>query len=228
MTGFLIVGTIIVIIIACVVAPKKIQEENEKLEAEYDEHFKPTEVVSAGYGLIRYIEVDMSNKRWRINNSNQVGYRNNKSDIYEFKDLRDFELLEKSGGSYTKATTAPTMLGAALGVVNSTKTYAQTTEYLDMKIRVSFKDLSVPDQYIVFGGNQKGSSTYKVTYENIERCLSLLRKIKAYNEENAPVKKIEQSNNRYYVADEILKLKSLLDEGIITQEEFDAQKSKLL
>jgi hypothetical protein len=36
------------------------------------------------------------------------------------------------------------------------------------------------------------------------------------------------SNSNYSVADEIRKLKKLLDEGIITQEEFENQKKKLL
>ena len=36
------------------------------------------------------------------------------------------------------------------------------------------------------------------------------------------------SSNNFSVADEIRKLKQLLDEGIITQEEFDEQKRKLL
>ena len=34
--------------------------------------------------------------------------------------------------------------------------------------------------------------------------------------------------NDFSVADELLKLKSLLDEGIITEDEFDKQKAKLL
>ncbi|MDR2653005.1 MAG: SHOCT domain-containing protein [Prevotellaceae bacterium] len=38
----------------------------------------------------------------------------------------------------------------------------------------------------------------------------------------------EQNTNKFSVADEIRKLKALLDEGIITQEEFEKQKAKLL
>ena len=36
------------------------------------------------------------------------------------------------------------------------------------------------------------------------------------------------NNSNLSVADELLKLKQLLDMGVLTREEFDAQKSKLL
>ena len=90
----------------------------------------------------------------------------------------------------SKSTTAPSITAAILGgdVKNTySKTQINTVEYSEPIIRISFKDLSVPDQRISFPKVQKLS-----------------------------------------VADELKKLKSLLDEGIITQEEFDAQKSKLL
>ncbi len=38
----------------------------------------------------------------------------------------------------------------------------------------------------------------------------------------------QQPTNNSLIADELTKLKKLLDDGVITQEEFDAQKTKLL
>lgn len=39
---------------------------------------------------------------------------------------------------------------------------------------------------------------------------------------------VSTSNNNFSLADELLKLKQLLDIGVLTQEEFDEQKNKLL
>lgn len=196
-----------------------IENENARIEAEYDENFTPTEIVKKDdYDAKRYIEVDMKNKKWRINLGS----------IHEFNDLRDFELLEKSGGSYTKSHTSPSMLSVALdmGAYSAKNTQTTTHEFSQFVIRISFQNLSAQDEYLSFARSEKGSSEYNIAFEKMEKCMSLLRKIQAYNEENTIIN--EQTENNSSVADELTKLKSLLDTGVITQEEFDAQKQKLL
>ncbi|WPV66325.1 SHOCT domain-containing protein [Chitinophaga sp. LS1] len=42
------------------------------------------------------------------------------------------------------------------------------------------------------------------------------------------IKKLQTANKPFSIADEIKKFKDLLDQGVITQEEFDQQKKKLL
>ena len=42
------------------------------------------------------------------------------------------------------------------------------------------------------------------------------------------VRIVNQSENKFSVSDEIMKLKELLDDGTISKEDFDKQKSKLL
>ena len=53
------------------------------------------------YDLFHYIDVDVERKLWRINRSWRcinfsTSISNKGSPIYEFADLRDFELLEKA------------------------------------------------------------------------------------------------------------------------------------
>ncbi len=218
-TVILYIFLIIILFIFLIVLKKK---ANERIEAQYyDENFTPTEIISSKDLLIRYMEVDTVNKKWRVN---KQAYGDD-TPIYEYNDLRDFELIEKSNGSYTDASTAPSMLGVLLDVPTATNTYAKTAENVNLIIRISFKDLSVADQYISFNNSTKGSLGYNMTFEKMEKCMSLLRKIKAYNEGNNI---INENKNNSFVADELTKLKSLLDTGVITQEEFDTQKQKLL
>ncbi len=213
---------VLILIIAPIFLVVLKKKTNERIESQYyDEDFIPTEIISSKDHLIRYMEVDTVNKKWRVN---KQAYGNDMP-VYEYHDLRDFELIEKSNGSYTDASTAPSMLGAFLNVPTATNTYAKTVENVNLIIRISFTDLSVADQYISFNNSTKGSFGYNMTFEKMEQCMSLLRKIKAYNENNNIT---NENKNNSFVADELIKLKSLLDTGVISQEEFDAQKQKLL
>ena len=217
----------------------KIEAENHKIDSEYNKNFYPTEIVSCCMGIKRYIEVDISNKKWRINKTSQ-----NDVPIYTYNDLRDFELLEKSNGFYTEsnafmhgntysnASTTPIIVfGDAIKNTSAyshtfanTHTKAATIEDKEIIIRISFKDVSARDEYILFNKTETDD-----TFVDAEMCMSLLRRIKAHNEENKTMIEAETTHeNDFSVADELTKLKSLLDDGIITEEEFNKQKAKLL
>lgn len=81
----------------------------------------------------------------------------------------------------------------------------------ESKARKSIED-SLSDNEILFGGKEK----YKIALE-----------IKEYIEKYTS-KKITTDESNLNIADELIKFKKLLDEGIINQEEFEKQKSKLL
>jgi hypothetical protein len=68
----------------------------------------------------------------------------------------------------------------------------------------------------------KDENTVMFNYRKNE----LVAEIKRYVENAMQAQRTSQTSSS--VADEIIKLKSLLDEGILTQEEFDAQKKRLL
>lgn len=69
------------------------------------------------------------------------------------------------------------------------------------------------------------SFMYKSAYQNAQDILSTLVILKS-NTGNTQAQAIQQ--NTFSVADELSKLKALLDSGILTQEEFDQQKNKIL
>lgn len=71
------------------------------------------------------------------------------------------------------------------------------------------------------------SSKYLVAQQEARNCIKLLEKITKISMEEEPVPKADK-NGQSSTADEILKFKQLLDDGIITQEEFSHQKKKLL
>lgn len=81
----------------------------------------------------------------------------------------------------------------------------------ESKARKSISDVPSNNE-LLFGGKEK----YKIALE-----------IKEYIE-NYTSKKISSNENNLSIADELSKLKKLLDEEIINQEEFEKQKNKLL
>jgi hypothetical protein len=84
--------------------------------------------------------------------------------------------------------------------------------------QTKMKVLSTPKTGIMFGG----AMDFGKNRQNIEKIINAVS--------NALANKPKEQNVGIMgsTADELLKLKSLLDQKILTQEEFDAQKSKLL
>ena len=69
---------------------------------------------------------------------------------------------------------------------------------------------------------KKNSFIYKTEFDLAQKCLSTLQVIT-----NGPTENIKESSTGSD-ADEILKFKNLLDQGIINEEEFEAKKKQLL
>ena len=106
---------------------------------------------------------------------------------------------------------------------------------------IQLKEPGVLEGYLQFtlkGGNEStGGMLDAISDENTiifsQDELEKARTIKRYIEhiltgENSPTSQAPQAAPVQSVADEILKLKALLDSGILTQEEFDHKKRKLL
>ena len=90
-----------------------------------------------------------------------------------------------------------------------------------MSIIISVSDLTtftltIP---IITAKVKKDSLTYKLNYKNAVSLISTLT-----NMQNSTDEEITNTSS----ADEILKYKNLLDNGIITQDEFEAKKKQLL
>ena len=90
--------------------------------------------------------------------------------------------------------------------------------------------IQITTEYITFLSTEtkKDSFIYKAAYNSAQEILSMFaimcNKNNADDEPSTPNNEYEPISS----ADEILKYKNLLDQGIITQEEFDAKKQKIM
>ena len=160
--------------------------------------------------------------------------------IYTYKDLLETEILE-DGSSITKTSRGSQLggiligglalggVGAIIGGLSGKKNQIDKVSSIDLKIIVN--DTETPMFLINFlkssDGYKKDSFVYKTGIQTIREWNSRMAVlIKKADEEDK--NKQDKETNGVSVADEIIKLKKLLEEGLLSEKEFEQEKNKLL
>jgi len=236
------IGIVIVVIIVIFAA---VSEKNKQASFQKATglQFTPTKRITSNSGL-PIAEFDDLSKQCRF-----YGTWGN-SEFYPYSSIVAFELLEdgesKVSGGLGRALVGGALfggVGAVVGGVTGTKTTRGICK--NLRIKVTVNNMSNPVVYLTFGddsfGVEKSSSKFKKSYSIAQECLSVLQLIcdiqnqsppepivmtelpqEPINNDNIPTTAMTSS------ADEIRKLKSLLDSGVITDEEFVIAKKNLL
>lgn len=145
--------------------------------------------------------------------------------LFSYDDIINYELIvdgiSQTRGGLGSAAVGGALFGGIGALVGSTVGKKQSEVVNKISIRISTKDRLIPHVEIcLLNFNQpKGGIVYQSCMDNARKILSLLDKI-TYQE---PKKTFSVSP-----ADELIKLKQLLDMGAITQEEFNVKKKELL
>ena len=165
--------------------------------------------------------------------------------IYKFEDLIDFELMDNGiqvidGNSLIGAVAGGLTFGDAGAIVGSSLRDKRISKKCSsLVIKLVLNNIKNPTRYIYFikpTGDisfDTNDIIYKRAYSNAQECLSLLTVILKENRDNSK-KKVVIEHDNYHEADtdsvviELRKFKELLDDGIITQDEFNAKKKQLL
>ena len=125
-------------------------------------------------------------------------------------------------------------------LITHNATDGEKTIYYSDCIGVQFKQSGFTIGYLQFetassSGNNKGSNffvensfTFDAKVIANERMIEVADYVKARVDAVKTNKTVVATSSTVSVADELLKLKQLLDMGVLTQEEFDNQKTKLL
>lgn len=202
----------------------KVAMKAQKANAEELSVFNATKKIGT------FIEFDDNQKKWLIPDG-FLGKKKNPK-IYNYRDIVDFELLEDgetiTKGGLGRAVAGGMLLGGVGAVVGGVTGKKKSKAICNsLKIKITLNNINDPVVYINFltATTKKESLTYKTLYNSAQECLSVLQLICSSQE-------TPNENNNSVAAtsnvDEILKYKKLLDEGILTQEEFDAKKKQLL
>lgn len=201
------------------------RQENENLF----NNFKKSRTLKAGK---HEICISDEQQLWYVINT-KVG---NIPNVLKFNELVSFDYSE-NGNSITKGGAGGAAIGGALfggvgAVVGASVGKKKSkTELTSMRISISLSHRYtkfIQIEFLPFGIKENpGSSSYNNIFKpNVEKVLALLSEISdRAADNNVPV---QSTNQGFSAADEILKYKSLLDQGVITQEEFEAKKKQLL
>lgn len=180
--------------------------------------FKPTNKID------KYIEFDGNNRLWKAVSS---------SIIYGYDEIISFELWE-DGESITKGGLGSAIVGGAMfggaGAIVGGVTGKKTTkkEIREYGLRIITRNEMSNQVYINFlttGAIKSGGITYNLYKSFAQKIISELTVI------TDSLKVTQNTGNipeNISGAEEILKFKKLCDDGIITQEEFEAKKKQLL
>lgn len=178
-----------------------------------------------------YFVLDKNARLWAIGKSMFPSCKNAFS--YSYDDIVDFVLLE-DGNSIIKGGIGSANVGVALfggvgavvGSATGKKKVKQTCTNLMVKGPVN--NMESPVEYIklISSTTSKSSMIYCGAYQDAQKIISLLQLI--CNQRNAMNTTSMESIHQTSAGDEIRKYKALMDEGIITEEEFQAKKKQLL
>lgn len=181
----------------------------------------------------RYIFIDQKLKR--------VMYINLVNDYenltVDFNDIVSYEIYE-DGKTVLQSRTGSVVLGGVLfGVPGMLVAQNRKREVqkpiTQLKLVIRFNNFRSPQLVINFIDNNLNykSSYYSKKlndiYENLRYIYSNLEIIKHEQTQNSK-EEIAETSPQNNLKEELLKLKELLDDGLITQEEYDIKKKKLL
>ncbi len=198
---------------------------------------KPTEYYDVSVG--KYISIDNSHKRFKIQKD---------SHAYSFSDLVNYELYENNSviheGGVGRAIVGGALFGN-VGAVVGAQTRKSRSVIDSLYIRLTLKSSGMKTITFINSPIDRSSFIYKTERQSANEVLSELELIAAVNRNDEvqttanqqsepqhtppPTQQpVQNEHSPTLIADELLKLKQLLDLGVLTQEEFDQQKQKLL
>lgn len=151
--------------------------------------------------------------------------------IYSYSDILDFELLEDGHsilkGGIGKALVGGTLFGEVGAIVGgSTGKKVSKETCTKMQIKIVMNSMIQPVVYmdLITKNTKKDSFLYHFVAPQSQEILALLNIICQSKTNKSESQNINISSK----ADEIIKFKKLMDEGIISQEEFETKKKQLL
>lgn len=200
-------------------------------------NFRPTKKLAFGkLWSCNAFAYDDNLEVWTVE-LNKIRSDNSPPKFFKFTEIENFEYLEDNQIVYTNWSTLGELVGVALmgpvGVIGGAAFGKKTTakEVRSMKIVVKLKN-SIQRQVIIDIHNnpeiRSDQSAYKKRAEESELILQafnhMVRKVQGRLE------KITSSQQQSYpsLVDEIFKLKSLLDAGALTSEEFEHMKKRII
>lgn len=218
MLNVILLSVVLMILLAVFLAVWESRIEKQQFEnSEFGKklsrgEYRPTSDSS----LLKYVSLDEKNHTFTFGHA---------SKIYNYSQLVSFELVEdgktvyKSSGRIGRAITGGFIAGGVGAIVGATTANQKSDEKITrLEITAVINPGAVLNRIsLISSETSKNGFVYTSNYQLAQRVIALLKSIDQYN-----------SRNTNSEADELMKYKTLLDSGAITQDEYNAKKKQLL
>ena len=187
------------------------------------------------YSVRNIAHFDDTSERMILCNEPHFSYPPEVYTLFHYNQIVSFELLEDNSsvmkGRVGSSLVGGLAFGAVGAVIGSSAGRKVTSTCESLRIKITVRNYHSPAFYIDFIKSplKKGNeySPYGVLLKQAHDIMSKLMLI-AESLDNASTDNSEMHTASRNPAEEIRQFKALLDEGIITQEEFDRKKQQLL
>ena len=191
---------------------------------------KAVDILASGWSASKLL-IDYQNK--------QFIYKKGKtfSKTYKFSDLINYEVYE-NGHSKVKGRAGSALIGGAffgLGglIVGSSMSRNINEKCNQLKLIIRLNDFDCPQIMITYVDNvdwDKNSWTYRNMKENLQSVCSMLEFMlnEKTLEQSSTVKQVEKTSEQKSQKEQLQELKEMLDDGLITQEDFEQKKKQIL
>ena len=211
---------------------KKIREE-QQMKYMTDPNFiisKSVSILASGWSSTNLL-IDNQNKKFNY----QKGKVYSKS--YSFSDIINYEVYE-NGKSQVEGRAGSALIGGAffgLGglIVGSSMSRNINEKCNQLKLIIRLNDFNYPQIVITYVDNvdwDKSGWVYRNMKENIQAVCSMLEYMlnEKTLEQSSSVKQEEKPIEQKSAKEQLQELKEMLDDGLITQEDFEQKKKQIL
>ena len=172
------------------------------------------------------------------NNTKEFVYQKGKysSKVYKFSDLINYEVYE-NGKSQVQGRAGSALIGGAffgLGglIVGSSMSRKINEKCNQLKLIIRLNDFNCPQIVITYVDNvdwDKNGWAYRNMKENLQSVCSMLEfMLNEKTLEQSSTVKQEESHAKKSNKEQLQELKEMLDDGLITQEDFEQKKKQIL
>ncbi|CAM3820976.1 SHOCT domain-containing protein [Flavobacterium gelidilacus] len=151
----------------------------------------------------------------------------NFSDILESEIVIDGQTVTKKSGTIGRSVVGGILAGGAGAIIGGTTGSTTTNEKINsILVKITINNTINPIFKIIFLNTtiEKNSILYTIPFTSSEKLHGIIAGFIKQTEN----KKNEPKENNLTISDELIKLKKLVDDGILNDEEFQIQKKKLL
>ena len=158
------------------------------------------------------------------------------SNTYKFSDIINYEVYE-NGKSQVQGRAGSALIGGAffgLGglIVGSSMSRNINEKCNQLKLIIRLNDFNCPQIVITYVDNvdwDKNGWTYRNMKENLQSVCSMLEfMLNEKSLEQSSTVKQEESHAKKSYKEQLQELKEMLDDGLITQEDFEQKKKQIL